>query len=126
MAKRVSKAKQTSQLVVYCVEQDSASIANATFLLAAFLLIVVGETAAQAAERFTGSCAPYFLAPFRDASFRRQVASHREQPPHAKPFISAHALTAHHAARIPRRGDPLMPHHQRRAAARAGLGPAIR
>ncbi len=73
MAKRVAKADQTNYLVIYCVEQNDASIANASFLLAAFLLIVYGMTAAKAAERFTGSGAPYFLAPFRDASFCRQV-----------------------------------------------------
>ena len=75
MAKRIAKAERTNQLVIYCVERDRTAIANASFLLAAFLLIVVGKTAAQAAERFTGSCAPYFLAPFRDASFCRQVVS---------------------------------------------------
>ena len=75
MAKRIAKAERTNQLVIYCVERDHAAIANASFLLAAFLLIVVGKTPAQAAERFTGPCAPYFLAPFRDASFCRQVVS---------------------------------------------------
>ncbi len=92
MAKRLTKAERTNQLIVYCVERDRISIANASFLLAAFLLIVAGKSVAQAAERFTGSCAPYFLAPFRDASFCRQVA-----PPHsdaissplAKPFVTA-------------------------------------
>ncbi len=73
MAKRASKAKSINQLVIYCVEPEHTSVANASFLLAAFLLVVVGKTVAQAAERFTGSRAPYFLAPFRDASFSRQV-----------------------------------------------------
>ncbi len=73
MAKRIAKTKRTNQLVIYCMEQDHAAIANASFLLAAFLLIVVGKTAAEAAERFTGPSAPHFLAPFRDASFCHQV-----------------------------------------------------
>jgi hypothetical protein len=75
MAKRLTKAESTNNLVIYCVERDRAAITNASFLLAAFLMIVVGKTPARAAERFTGSSAPYFLAPFRDASFCRQVAS---------------------------------------------------
>ena len=73
MAKRITKAERTNQLVIYCVERDRAAIANASFLLAAYLLIVVGKTAAQAAERFTGPSVPYILAPFRDASFCSQV-----------------------------------------------------
>ncbi len=106
MSKRVSKAERTNQLVIYCVEQDRTSIANASFLLAAFLLVVVGKTAAQAAERFTGSCAPYFLVPFRDASFCRQVArnksgfllrSHSSRPTHARP----------HTILLSSRGDDL-------------------
>jgi hypothetical protein len=74
MGKRVAKADRTNQLVIYCVERDRGAIANASFLLASFLLLVLGETAEQAAERFTGPSAPYFFAPFRDASFLRQVA----------------------------------------------------
>ena len=95
MAKRLSKAERTNQLIVYCVERDRAAIANASFLLAAFLLIVAGKTAAQAAERFTGPCAPYLLAPFRDASFCRQVISLRSQMDrHARNWGSAiHKIT---------------------------------
>jgi hypothetical protein len=78
MTKRLSKSARTNQLIVYCVEWDRAAIANASFLLAAFLLIVAGKTVAQAAELFTGPCAPYFLAPFRDVSFCRQVAPPRD------------------------------------------------
>jgi hypothetical protein len=77
MTKYVSKAKDRGHLVIYCVERNDAHIANASFLLATFLLIVEGKTAMQAAERFTGSSAPYILAAFRDASFNRQVAPQR-------------------------------------------------
>ncbi len=93
MAKRVVKAERTNHLIVYCVERDRTSIANASFLLAAFLLIFAGKTVSQAAERFTGPCAPYFLAPFRDASFCRQVASPSKRSLRARPFLPAHEHT---------------------------------
>ena len=73
MEKRISKAERANSLVIYCVEPDSASIANASFLLAAFLLLVVGKTVQEAVEPFIGVLAPCALAPFRDASFRPQV-----------------------------------------------------
>ena len=93
MTKRIANAERTNNLLIYCVERDRPAIANASLLLAAFLLIVAGKTPAQAAEPFTGPSAPYFLAPFRDASFRRQVL-----PPRPPPLANPPAM--------PRTSDP--------------------
>ena len=93
MAKRLSKAARTNQLIVYCVERDPAAIANASFLLAAFLLIVAGKKVVQAAELFTGPCAPYFLAPFRDVSFCRQVAPPRDLRTRSHSSLLKHSYT---------------------------------
>ena len=73
LEKRVAKAEQSNTLVIYFLEKDPVSIANTSFLLAAFLLLVVGRTVQEAAEPFVGDLAPFALAPFRDASFRPQV-----------------------------------------------------
>ena len=75
MDRRVAKALQGNSMVIYCVVKDAASIANASFLLAAFLLLVVGKNVHEAAEPFVGASAPFALAPFRDASFCPQVPS---------------------------------------------------
>ena len=77
MEKRIAKAEQSNSLVIYCLNKDAASIANASFLLAAYLLLVVGMTAQGAARPFTGPSAPYALAAFRDASFCKQVCLER-------------------------------------------------
>ena len=79
MSKRVSKSEPSSHLVIYCIDCEPASVANASFLLAAFLLLVVGHTAEEAALPFAGPASPCVLAPFRDASYCRQVPSSAAQ-----------------------------------------------
>jgi hypothetical protein len=73
MAERIANATLTNNLVIYCLERDCPSITNASFLLAAFLIIVASKTLAQAAELITGPSSPYFLARFRDVSFHLQA-----------------------------------------------------
>ena len=88
MEKRIAKAEQSNSLVIYCLNKDAASIANASFLLAAYLLLVVGMTAQEAARPFTGPSAPYALAAFRDASFCKQVCHRRGSAGTAAPFAA--------------------------------------
>ena len=85
MEKRIAKAEQSNS---YCLNKDAASIANASFLLAAYLLLVVGMTAQEAARPFTGPSAPYALAAFRDASFCKQVCHRRGSAGTAAPFAA--------------------------------------
>ena len=80
MGKRVSKAGRTGGLVIYCLEKEKSSIANASFLLASFLLLVIGQSVEEAAAPFTGTSAPYSIAAFRDASFCRQVFKSALEP----------------------------------------------
>ena len=120
MEKRIAKAEQSNSLVIYCLDKDPASIANASFLLAAYLLLVVGMTVQEAARPFTGPSAPYALAAFRDASFCKQVC-HRRGSAGSFPTcafrrteqgLRPRAGLRPHPARLPRRprqgGPPAM------------------
>eukprot|EP00291_Cryptomonas_curvata_P022211 CAMPEP_0172168818 /NCGR_PEP_ID=MMETSP1050-20130122/10360_1 /TAXON_ID=233186 /ORGANISM="Cryptomonas curvata, Strain CCAP979/52" /LENGTH=280 /DNA_ID=CAMNT_0012839805 /DNA_START=37 /DNA_END=876 /DNA_ORIENTATION=- len=57
------------QLIIYCISECFEDRANASFLLAAFMMLCRGWTAEEAAAPFTCSSAPFTLRPFRDATF---------------------------------------------------------
>jgi hypothetical protein len=54
LAKSIVNAEHTNNLVIYCLERDSPTIANSHFLFAIFLLIVAGKTVVQAVALITG------------------------------------------------------------------------
>ena len=57
-----------SRLIVYCISDCFEDTANASFLLASYMMLCQGRTAEDAAEPFTCHTAPFTLRPFRDAS----------------------------------------------------------
>jgi hypothetical protein len=59
--------------LLYCIEPAFESLANASFLLASYLLLRAGHTPAEATEPFSGPDAPFELRPFNDATFARQT-----------------------------------------------------
>ena len=67
------QATGNGKALLYCIEPDFESLANASFLLAAYLLLRMGHCPAQATEPFTGAGAPFVLSPFRDATFAPQT-----------------------------------------------------
>jgi cell division cycle 14 len=61
-------AKDSSRVVVYCIEDTPEAQANASFLLGSFLILRYGWTPEQAAEPFVGASCPFKLRPFHDAT----------------------------------------------------------
>ena len=76
-----------SVTLIYCIEPFPEALANACFLLAAFLLLRGGCTPAQAAAPFVGPNAPFPLRPFRDATFTTQVSQSPFQPKRTIPHF---------------------------------------
>ena len=63
--------KDDGRILVYCIEDNFAAQANASFLLGALLVLKYGWSAARAAEPFIGVDAPFKLPLFRDATFQK-------------------------------------------------------
>jgi hypothetical protein len=57
--------------VIYCIEDTVEAQANASFLLAAYLVLKCGWAPEDAADPFIGVSAPFKLRPFRDATFTK-------------------------------------------------------
>jgi cell division cycle 14 len=57
--------------LVYCIENQPESQANASFLLGALLVVMFSWTPEEASEPFTGRSAPFTLKPFHDATFAK-------------------------------------------------------
>ncbi len=72
MSTKLNKLNESNSVLLYCIEPAFEHIANASFLLAAFLLLQCGCSPAQAAAPFTGPDAPFDVRPFRDATFTPQ------------------------------------------------------
>ena len=62
-------SNQNNNLLVYCIQETVEAQANASFLLASFLVLYFGWSPIEAAAPFTCSTAPFTLRPFRDATF---------------------------------------------------------
>jgi hypothetical protein len=69
MVKRMEQATSSSSLIIYCIDPDFKSHANACFLLGSFLVLHCGKTPQEAAKPFTGAAVPTQPVPFRDASW---------------------------------------------------------
>jgi hypothetical protein len=69
MVKKLEKAAESSSLVIYCIDPDFKSHANACFLLGSFLVLHCGMSPADAAKPFYVSGDSIPLRPFRDASW---------------------------------------------------------
>jgi hypothetical protein len=67
------KAVGNNTAILYCIEPAFESLANASFLLASYLLLRAEHTPAEAADPFIGPDAPFELRPFNDATFARQT-----------------------------------------------------
>ena len=72
MSSKLNKLSESNNVLLYCIEPAFETLANASFLLGAFLLLQAGCTPAQAAAPFTGPDAPFDVRPFRDATFTPQ------------------------------------------------------
>lgn len=77
MASKLTKLSETGSVLLYCIEPTFESIANASFLLGAFLVLHAGYTPFEAAQPFVGPDAPFTVRPFRDATFTPQVRAPR-------------------------------------------------
>ena len=73
MASKLAALDKSNRVLVYCIEPTTEALANASFLLAAFLHFHAGYAPADAAAPFCGPGAPFSLRPFRDATFTPQV-----------------------------------------------------
>jgi hypothetical protein len=69
MVKRMEQAVSTSSLVIYCIDPDFKSHANACFLLGSFLVLHCRKTPQEAVKPFIGASVPTQPVPFRDASW---------------------------------------------------------
>ena len=69
ITKALTMTHADGSILVYYIEPDAAARANASFLLAAYLLLCAGFSPHDAASPFLGPAAPFALAPFRDASY---------------------------------------------------------
>jgi hypothetical protein len=70
--KALDREEKTGRPLVYCVENDGPSRANASFLLASFLMLDQKYSVDNAAAPFDGESAPFPLPAFRDATYTNQ------------------------------------------------------
>ena len=70
--KALEREEKTGRALVYCIESDGPSRANASFLLASFLILHQKYTADDAAAPFDEEFAPFSLPGFRDATYTPQ------------------------------------------------------
>ena len=69
ITKAMAMTDTDGSVLVYYIEPEAAARANASFLLAAYLILCSGFSPVDAASSFLGPTAPFVPLPFRDASY---------------------------------------------------------